>query len=136
MSLRKATLFGRKLFKQIRFEWKTVPQLISNRFLSSCSMSERVLSLVRLTWLKNNAHKEQKLTLDSHLIDNLGLNTSDHIQIIESLEEEFEMEIPDNDAKHLMRPKDIVQYINLKEEIRKHLMTDANHKSAFINLNY
>jgi acyl carrier protein len=136
MSLRKATLFGHKLFKQIGFESKTVPQFIFNRFLSESSISERVLSAVQLIWPQNNGTSEQKLTLDSHLIDNLGLDTSDHIQIIESLEEEFQMEISDNDAKHLMRPKDIVQYINLKEEIHKHFMNDANHKNAFINLNY
>ncbi len=136
MSLRKATLFGEKLLKQISFSSGAVPQFISNRFLSESSISERVLSAVQLIWPQNNGTSQQKLTLDSHLIDNLGLNTLDHIQMIESLEEEFQMEISGNDAKHLIRPKDIVQYINLTEEIRKHFMTDANHKNAFINLNY
>ncbi|XP_012241032.1 acyl carrier protein, mitochondrial isoform X1 [Bombus vosnesenskii] len=59
----------------------------------------------------------QKLSLDSHFIDDLGLDSLDHIEIIMAMEDEFCFEIPDMDAEKLLRPRDIVRYVADREDI-------------------
>ncbi|CAG4982706.1 unnamed protein product [Colias eurytheme] len=58
-----------------------------------------------------------QLSLDSHFIQDLGLDSLDHVEVIMAMEDEFGFEIPDGDAERLLRPKDIVQYICDKEDV-------------------
>jgi len=59
----------------------------------------------------------EKLTADSHFMNDLGLDSLDQVEIIMAIEDEFAFEIPDGDAERLMRPRDICQYIADKEDI-------------------
>ncbi|CAH2095863.1 unnamed protein product [Euphydryas editha] len=59
----------------------------------------------------------EKLSLESHFINDLGLDSLDHVEIIMAMEDEFGFEIPDADAERLLKPKDIVQYVADKEDI-------------------
>lgn len=68
-----------------------------------------------------------KLTLDSHFVKDLGLDSLDHVEIIMELEDEFNFEIPDKDAEHLMRPSDILKYITDKEEAYEELQHGHDH---------
>ncbi|GFG33627.1 hypothetical protein Cfor_03382 [Coptotermes formosanus] len=58
-----------------------------------------------------------KLTLDSHFMNDLGLDSLDHVEVIMAMEDEFGFEIPDTDAEKLIRPADIVRYIADKEDV-------------------
>lgn len=58
-----------------------------------------------------------QLTVDSHFITDLGLDSLDHVEVIMAMEDEFGFEIPDGDAERLLRPKDIIQYVADKEDI-------------------
>ncbi|XP_045448104.1 acyl carrier protein, mitochondrial isoform X1 [Melitaea cinxia] len=58
-----------------------------------------------------------QLSLESHFVNDLGLDSLDHVEIIMAMEDEFGFEIPDADAERLLKPKDIVQYIADKEDI-------------------
>jgi len=58
-----------------------------------------------------------KLTLDSHFMNDLGLDSLDHVEVIMAMEDEFGFEIPDTDAEKLVRPADIVRYIADKEDV-------------------
>merc|ERR1712228_143291 len=53
----------------------------------------------------------EKLTMDSHSLNDLGLDSLDHVEIIMMLEEEFMFEFPDDDWERLYTPKDIKQYV-------------------------
>ncbi|CAK9821930.1 Acyl carrier protein, mitochondrial [Anthophora retusa] len=59
----------------------------------------------------------RKLTLDSHFMEDLGLDSLDHIEVIMAMEDEFGFEIPDMDAEKLLRPQDIIRYVADKEDI-------------------
>ncbi|XP_044759660.1 acyl carrier protein, mitochondrial isoform X1 [Coccinella septempunctata] len=59
----------------------------------------------------------EKLTLDSHFMNDLGLDSLDHVEVIMAMEDEFGFEIPDADAEKLLKPADIVRYICDKEDI-------------------
>lgn len=58
-----------------------------------------------------------QLTVDSHFVNDLGLDSLDHVEVIMAMEDEFGFEIPDGDAEKLLRPKDVVQYICDKEDV-------------------
>lgn len=58
-----------------------------------------------------------QLSLDSHFINDLGLDSLDHVEVIMAMEDEFGFEIPDMDAEKLLRPRDVVQYVADKEDI-------------------
>lgn len=58
-----------------------------------------------------------QLSLDSHFINDLGLDSLDHVEVIMAMEDEFGFAIPDMDAEKLLRPRDVVQYVADKEDI-------------------
>ncbi|PRD21086.1 UNVERIFIED_CONTAM: Acyl carrier protein [Trichonephila clavipes] len=59
--------------------------------------------------------RETGLSLESHFMNDLGLDSLDHVELIMNIEDEFNCEIPDGDAEKLLRPRDIVEYIAQKE---------------------
>ncbi|XP_055954483.1 acyl carrier protein, mitochondrial isoform X2 [Patella vulgata] len=76
-------------------------------------IQDRVTQVIKI-YDKINA---EKLTLDSHFMNDLGLDSLDQVEIIMAMEDEFGFEIPDADSERLMRPKEIIQYIADKEDI-------------------
>jgi len=59
----------------------------------------------------------EKLTVDSHFINDLGLDSLDHVEVVMAMEDEFGFEIPDMDAEKLMRPADMVRYVADREDV-------------------
>ena len=57
---------------------------------------------------------EKKITLDSTLSDDLKMDSLDNVEFIMALEEQFEIEIPDEDAEKLFTVKDAVDYVDSK----------------------
>ncbi|MDP2891629.1 MAG: acyl carrier protein [Bacillota bacterium] len=55
--------------------------------------------------------EESKITMDSHLVDDLKADSLDIVELIMDLEKEFDIEIPDEDLPKVSRVKDIVFYI-------------------------
>lgn len=49
-------------------------------------------------------------------MNDLGLDSLDHVEVIMAIEDEFAFEIPDKDAERLLRPSDIIKYVADKEE--------------------
>lgn len=54
---------------------------------------------------------EEQVTEDSEVIDDLGADSLDIIDLVMTLEEEFDTEIPDEDIENLRTVGDIVKYI-------------------------
>ncbi|XP_014245522.1 acyl carrier protein, mitochondrial isoform X2 [Cimex lectularius] len=59
----------------------------------------------------------EKLTLESHFMNDLGLDSLDHVEVIMAMEDEFGFEIPDADAERLLRPADIVTYVGDRNDV-------------------
>ncbi|XP_060521490.1 acyl carrier protein, mitochondrial isoform X1 [Cylas formicarius] len=81
--------------------------------LSLKLISDRVLLVLKLYDKVN----PDKLSLDSHFINDLGLDSLDHVEVIMAIEDEFGFEIPDVDAEKLLKPSDIVRYVADKEDV-------------------
>lgn len=57
---------------------------------------------------------QDKITLDSSFSDDLGADSLDIVEIIMALEEQFEIEITDEEAQTFNTVKDTVDFINRK----------------------
>jgi acyl carrier protein len=57
---------------------------------------------------------ENKITLQSSFSDDLGADSLDLVEIIMALEEQFEIEITDEEANNLITIKDAVDFVNNK----------------------
>ncbi|HHV72286.1 MAG TPA: acyl carrier protein [Clostridia bacterium] len=55
---------------------------------------------------------EDEITLESSLVDDLGADSLDVVELIMALEEEFSLEIPDEEAEKVSTVGQIVDYIN------------------------
>ncbi len=57
---------------------------------------------------------EDKITPQASFVDDLGADSLDQVELIMALEDEFDMEIPDEDAEKLKTVKDALDYIESK----------------------
>ena len=55
---------------------------------------------------------ENKITENSSFIDDLGADSLDIVELIMAFEEEFDIEIPDEDAEKMKTVGDAVKYLN------------------------
>ena len=55
---------------------------------------------------------EQKVTDEASFIDDLGADSLDTVELVMALEEEFETEIPDEEAEKITTVQQAVDYIN------------------------
>ena len=55
---------------------------------------------------------EADVKLDSSFVDDLGADSLDTVELVMALEEEFECEIPDEDAEKITTVQQAVDYIN------------------------
>lgn len=55
---------------------------------------------------------EEKITMETTFIDDLGADSLDVVELIIALEEEFGMEIPETEAEKIVTVGDVVEYIN------------------------
>ena len=59
--------------------------------------------------------ESSKVTLEAKFIDDLGADSLDTVELIMQFEEEFEIEIPDEDAEKITSVGQAVDYINKKK---------------------
>ena len=57
---------------------------------------------------------EDEVTPVASIVDDLGADSLDVVEIVMALEEEFEIEIPDEDAEKIKTVQQIVDYIEEK----------------------
>ena len=62
---------------------------------------------------------EEEVTPDASFVDDLGADSLDTVELVMAFEEEFGLEIPDEDAEKITRVKEAVEYIGLHVKSRK-----------------
>jgi acyl carrier protein len=55
---------------------------------------------------------EEEVTPEASFIEDLGADSLDIVELVMALEEEFGLEIPDEDAEKITRVKEAVDYID------------------------
>ena len=72
------------------------------------SVEERVKKIV----VEQLGVKEDEVKEDASFVDDLGADSLDTVELVMALEEEFETEIPDDEAEKITTVKQAVDYIN------------------------
>lgn len=74
-------------------------------------MEQKVIAIIA------EATKEdaEKITLETSLVDDLNLDSLDIVELMMKMEDDFGMEIPEEDAEGLKTVKDIVEYLKKKQ---------------------
>ncbi len=71
------------------------------------STQERVIKMVA----EQLGVKEEDVKPDSSFVEDLGADSLDTVELIMALEEEFDTEIPDEEAEKLASVQDAISYI-------------------------
>jgi acyl carrier protein len=58
---------------------------------------------------------ESKVTLSSNIVEDLGADSLDLVDLIMSLEDEFDVEVPDEEIEKIKTIGDMVNYIENKK---------------------
>ncbi|GAW28406.1 acyl carrier protein [Carboxydocella sp. JDF658] len=59
--------------------------------------------------------EEEEVTMEAAFIDDLGADSLDIVELVMAFEEEFGLEIPDEDAEKIRTVGDAVNYINERQ---------------------
>jgi acyl carrier protein len=59
---------------------------------------------------------EEKVTIAAHIQNDLGADSLDIVDLVMSFEEEFDVEIPDDQVENIKTVGDVVKYIEDKTE--------------------
>jgi acyl carrier protein len=62
--------------------------------------------------------EEADLVPEASLLDDLGADSLDVVELVMALEEEFGIEVPDDDVENIRTIQDIVRYVEGKAEAR------------------
>jgi len=82
----------------------------SEPFKESTDMSnieERVKKII----VEQLSVKEEQVTNDASFVDDLGADSLDTVELVMALEEEFECEIPDEDAEKITTVQQAIDYV-------------------------
>jgi acyl carrier protein len=79
------------------------------------SVAEKVKSIIA----EQLSVDEEEVTNDASFVDDLGADSLDVVELVMAFEEEFGIEIPDDDAEKITKVKDAVEYIEAHAKAKK-----------------
>ncbi|NLW08667.1 MAG: acyl carrier protein [Firmicutes bacterium] len=74
-------------------------------------MVDNILEKIREIVVEQLGVDEEEVTEKASFVDDLGADSLDIVELIMALEEEFDMEIPDEDAEKISTVGDAIKYI-------------------------
>ena len=72
------------------------------------TIEERVKKII----VDQHGVDEEEVTIEAHFVDDLGADSLDTVELVMAFEEEFSLEIPDEDAEKIARVKDATEYLS------------------------
>jgi acyl carrier protein len=81
--------------------------------MSEISTEEKVRNII----VEQLGLTAEQVTLDASFIEDLGADSLDTVELVMAFEEEFGVEVPDEDAEKLLKVRDVVQYIEEKSKV-------------------
>lgn len=74
-------------------------------------MSTNTLERVKKVVVQQLSVEEPEVTLEASFTNDLGADSLDQVELVMAFEEEFGVEIPDEDAEKIVTVEDAVKYI-------------------------
>ena len=78
-------------------------------------MSDDIESKMKKIVSEQLGVEESKITKDSKFIDDLGADSLDTVELVMCLEDEFDCEIPDEEAEKIQTINDAMQFIETQQ---------------------
>ena len=75
------------------------------------SQDQEILSKVKEMVASQLGKSEDEITMESSFIEDLGADSVDLVELIMSMEDEFGLEISDEDAEKIVTVKDAINFI-------------------------
>ncbi|HUF62634.1 MAG TPA: acyl carrier protein [Verrucomicrobiales bacterium] len=75
--------------------------------MSDKTIEDRVRDII----VKELAVTEEQVTPEAKFIEDLGADSLDTVELVMAFEEEFEIEVPDEEAEKLQAVGDVIRYI-------------------------
>ena len=72
------------------------------------NVEERVMKII----VEQLGVKEEEVTSEASFVDDLGADSLDTVELVMALEEEFKIEIPDEDAEKITTVQHAIDYID------------------------
>ena len=79
-------------------------------------MSESIDARGREIIINELGVEPEKVTDDASFVDDLGADSLDTVELVMAFEEEFGLDIPDEDAEKMRTVGDAVRYLNKQSE--------------------
>ena len=76
------------------------------------SIEERVIKMVS----EQLGVKEEEVKAEASFVDDLGADSLDTVELVMALEEEFDTEIPDEEAEKITTVQSAIDYINANKD--------------------
>ncbi len=79
--------------------------------MSDKSIEERVKEII----VDQLGVSADQVTMEAKFVEDLGADSLDTVELVMALEEEFDVEVPDDEAEKLQAVKDVVTFIEGKQ---------------------
>jgi acyl carrier protein len=76
------------------------------------SLEERIAEII----VEQLGVSREEISPDASFVEDLGADSLDIVELVMAMEEEFDVEIPDDDAARIERIRDAVAYLKQKLE--------------------
>jgi acyl carrier protein len=60
--------------------------------------------------------ESDQVTADASFVDDLGADSLDIVELVMTMEEEFDLEIPDEDAEKIKSVGDVIKYVQARSK--------------------
>ncbi|MBW8889744.1 MAG: acyl carrier protein [Fibrobacteria bacterium] len=77
-------------------------------------MSEDINQKITKVIVEKLGVSEDQVKPEAAFIDDLGADSLDQVELVMALEDEFDIEIPDEEAEKLKKVSDVIAYVNSK----------------------
>jgi acyl carrier protein len=84
-----------------------MPKIQQGGAIVEKSVEKRVIEII----VEQLGVSEEEITMEASFIDDLGADSLDLVELIMAMEEEFSLEISDEDAEKIQTVQDVVNYI-------------------------
>jgi acyl carrier protein len=95
------------------------PRAVSSRVVSSQPVGEAGMSVeakVKEIIVENLGVDQEKVTEEASFVEDLGADSLDTVELVMAFEEEFDVEIPDEDAEKMRTVGEAITYLKTKTE--------------------
>ena len=79
-------------------------------------MADNTAAKVKAIIINELGVDPEKVTIDASFVDDLGADSLDTVELVMAFEEEFTIDIPDEDAEQMRTVGEAIAYIEKREE--------------------